>query len=232
MTTYPHPRPAPRHRPAPLSMRAVLAAAPLLLCPLAPGGVAAQAADQESAPAQHAVAAAGDVLRAGDVIRLRIWQEPDLSGEFAVDESGFVVLPRLGPVRADRSPEAVRRDVREGYGSFLNHSSIDIVLLRRVQVLGAVRSPGLYHVDPTMNISDVLALAGGATGQGRLEGLELVRNGQRIAANLSPLTTVGSSPLRSGDQIFVPEKSWISRNPGIVVGAVSAALSFTLALLR
>lgn len=222
-------RPASRHCRGANRRSVPLAAALLLL--LAAPDAGAQSANGGAAPAQQAVVA-GDVLRAGDVVRLRIWQEPDLSGEFAVDESGHVVLPRLGPVRADRSPEAVRREIQEGYGAFLNHSSIDIVLLRRVQVLGAVRSPGLYHVDPTMNISDVLALAGGATGQGRLEGLELVRNGQRIAANLSPLTTVGSSPLRSGDQLFVPEKSWISRNPGIVVGAVSAALSFTLALLR
>jgi protein involved in polysaccharide export with SLBB domain len=118
------------------------------------------------------------------------------------------------------------------YGEFLNHSSIDVSLLRRVQVLGAVRSPGLYQVDPTLNISDVLAMAGGATNQGNIDRVELIRNGQRVVSNLSPLTRVGASPIRSGDQLVVPEKSWISRNPGMIIGAISAALSFTLALLR
>ena len=32
-------------------------------------------------------------LRPGDVIRLDIWREPDLSGEFLVDEAGVVVFP-------------------------------------------------------------------------------------------------------------------------------------------
>jgi len=95
-----------------------------------------------------------------------------------------------------------------------------------------VRSPGLYQVDPTMNISDVLAMAGGATNQGNIDKVELIRNGQRLASNLSPFTRVGSSPIRSGDQLVVPEKNWLVRNPGIVIGAVSAALSFTIALLR
>ncbi len=172
-------------------------------------------------------------LQPGDVVRLRIWMEPDLSGEFPVDNRGVVVLPRIGPVTVTtESAESLRSRLTAAYGEFLNHTSIDVSLLRRVQVLGAVRSPGLYQVDPTMNISDVLALAGGATTQGNIDRVDLIRNGQRVATNLSPFTRVGSSPIRSGDQVVVPERSWLSRNPGLVIGAVSAALSFTLAILR
>jgi protein involved in polysaccharide export with SLBB domain len=171
-------------------------------------------------------------LQPGDVVRLRIWMEPDLSGEFPVDNRGVVVLPRIGPVTVtSESAESLRDRLTAAYGEFLNHTSIDVVFLRRVQVLGAVRSPGLYQVDPTMNVSDVLALAGGATNQGKMDEVHLIRNGQRVA-NLSPLTRVGASAIRSGDQLVVPEKNWIVRNPGIVIGAVSAVLSFTLALLR
>jgi protein involved in polysaccharide export with SLBB domain len=188
---------------------------------------------QENGGGQAVVAGADSALQPGDVVRLRIWMEPDLSGEFAVDNRGVVVLPRVGPVTVtSESAESLRARLRAAYGEFLNHTSIDVSLLRRVQVLGAVRSPGLYQVDPTMNISDVLAMAGGATNQGRIDQVELIRNGQKVASNLSPFTRVGASPIRSGDQLVVPEKSWIARNPGMVVGAVSAALSFTLAILR
>src|SRR5690606_5029284 len=165
-------------------------------------------------------------LQPGDVVRLRIWMEPDLSGEFPVDNRGVVVLPRIGPVTVtSESAESLRDRLTAAYGEFLNHTSIDVVFLRRVQVLGAVRSPGLYQVDPTMNVSDVLALAGGATNQGKMDEVHLIRNGQRVA-NLSPLTRVGASAIRSGDQLVVPEKNWIVRNPGIVIGAVSAVLGF------
>jgi protein involved in polysaccharide export with SLBB domain len=179
------------------------------------------------------VGGSDSALQPGDVVRLRIWMEPDMSGEFPVDARGVVVLPRLGPVTVtNESAESLRARLTAAYGEFLNHTSIDVSLLRRVQVLGAVRSPGLYQADPTMNISDVLALAGGATNQGRIDRVELIRNGQTVARNLTPFTLVGSSPIRSGDQLVVPEKSWLVRNPGVVIGAVSAALSFTLALLR
>lgn len=172
-------------------------------------------------------------LQPGDVVQLRIWMEPDLSGEFPVDHTGTVVLPRIGPVSVtNESAESLRARLIGAYGEFLNHTSIEVLLLRRVQVLGAVREPGLYQVDPTMNISDVLALAGGARSDGVMDRVELIRNGQRVANNLSPFTRVGSSPIRSGDQLVVPERSWFARNPGLVIGGVSAILSFTLAILR
>src|SRR5579859_2458293 len=54
-------------------------------------------------PAQTTVRAdtvlGGSRLMPGDVIRLRIWREPDLSGEFPVDESGTAVFPKLGPTK-------------------------------------------------------------------------------------------------------------------------------------
>lgn len=172
-------------------------------------------------------------LQPGDAIRLRIWREEELSGEFQVDADGVVVLPRIGPVKVTgESPSSLRARLIDEYQRFLNHTSVEVILLRRVQVLGAVRTPGLYEVDPTLSISEVLALAGGATPQGNINAVRLVRDGQRLAGTLSPLTSVGSSPLRSGDQIIVPERSWLARNPGIVIGGISAILSFTLALIR
>lgn len=172
-------------------------------------------------------------LHPGDIVRLRIWLEPDLSGEFPVDYTGVVILPRIGPVTVSgESAASLRQRLTNAYGEFLNHSSIEVSLLRRVQVLGAVRDPGLFQVDPTMNISDVLALAGGATSQGNIDRVDLIRDGRPVATNMSPFTPVGSSPIRSGDQIVVRERSWFARNPGIVIGGVSAILSFTLAIWR
>jgi polysaccharide export outer membrane protein len=119
-------------------------------------------------------------LRPGDVVRLRIWREPDLSGDFAVNESGVVVLPKVGPLQVtSEDPRSLKTRLVKAYEVYLNQVSIDVVLLRRVQVLGAVRNPGLYQVDPTMVLSDLLALAGGSTSQGNLKGVQLLRNGRK-----------------------------------------------------
>lgn len=185
-----------------------------------------------SSPAVAQVPSSG-TLRPGDVIRLRIWREPDLSGDFAVDETGTVVFPRIGALRVvEESPESLKARLVKAYEAFLNHSSINITLLRRLQVLGAVRNPGLYPVDATMTVADALALAGGTTPQGDPDRIELVRDGQRIAARLSANTPITGSQLQSGDQIFVPERSWVSRNAGVVAAGITATVSLVVALLR
>src|SRR4030095_15198669 len=127
-----------------------------------------------------------EALRPGDVVRLRVWREPDLTGEFPVDEAGTVVLPKIGPTHVTSdAPELLKARIVAEYSRFLNHTSIDVTFLRRIQVLGAVRQPGVYPVDPTMTISDVLAVAGGMTGDGDPRRLELIRDGKRLEATIS-----------------------------------------------
>jgi protein involved in polysaccharide export with SLBB domain len=104
-------------------------------------------------------------------------------------------------------------------------------MLRRINVLGAVQKPGLYSVDPTMTIADALAAAGGATQMGDQHKIELVRDGVRISERINSGTKIGETSLRSGDQIFVPERSFIVRNSALVATAVSVSASLFIALL-
>ena len=169
-------------------------------------------------------------LRPGDVVRLRIWREPDFSGEFTVDERGEAVLPRIGAVRvAGEDPDALRARIAAEYAKHLVSPSVEVVFLRRVQVLGAVRTPGLYPVDPTMSVADVLALAGGATVDGDARRVTLVRGGERIPVRLSAGVPDAATRLRSGDQLWVNERGWLSRNTGVVTAAVTGVVSLVIA---
>jgi protein involved in polysaccharide export with SLBB domain len=200
----------------------------LLAMSLVPGSRAQAPAGQSAAASESP-----EPLRPGDVVRLRIWREPDLSGDFSVDESGHVVLPKLGPVAVDvMSRDSLRRSLLASYAAYLRNPSIDVVLLRRVNVGGAVKNPGLYSVDPTMTIADALALAGGATGEGRRDRVDLIRGGDKLLVKLDPATRLGATPIRSGDQLYVPQRGWISRNQGLVIGTVTAitALAVRIAL--
>ncbi len=199
------------------SIRRRLLAAALLLAACAAAPLEAQA------PPPNA-------LRPGDIVRLRIWREPDFSGDFTVDERGDAILPRLGPVRAaGEDPEALRGRITSGFQRFLVSPTIEVVFLRRVQILGAVRNPGLYPVDPTMSIADVLAMAGGATLEGSSRRVTLVRGGERIPVKLAGEEALAASSLRSGDQIWVNERSWLSRNTGVVTAAVTGVVSLVIA---
>lgn len=178
-------------------------------------------------------AAQADALRGGDIIRLRIWREPDLSGEFRVDDEGVAILPRLGPTQVGgQAPAALTARLVEAYAEFLQHRSIEVVLLRRIQVLGAVRNPGLYSVEPTMTVADALALAGGTTTEGNPRRIDLIRGGRRLPVALAADTRLAATTIRSGDQLFVPERNWLTRNTGIVTTIIAGTISLVIALIR
>jgi protein involved in polysaccharide export with SLBB domain len=179
------------------------------------------------------VAQAQGSLRPGDLIRLRIWREPDLSGDFAVSESGEAVLPKIGPVSVARiSADSLTRFLRATYETYLRNPTIEITLLRRISISGAVQKPGLYPVDPTMTVADAVALAGGATADGRLDRVYLSRGGKKLSIALTPDSRLSDTPLASGDQLSVPLRSWFSRNASWVVSGTLAMAGLIIAVTR
>jgi protein involved in polysaccharide export with SLBB domain len=191
--------------------------------------------------AQAAAAAAGyrvgndsaGVVRAGDLIRLKIWREPDMSGDITVDEAGVATLPRIGPLRvAGLAADSLRQDLIRSYARFLRDPSVDITVLRRVTILGAVRTPNVYHIEPSMTVAEALALAGGASPEGKQDRVELHRRGSTEAIQLSRKMRFADTPVRSGDELYVPQRSWLSRNAGVVVAGVGTATSILFLLAR
>jgi polysaccharide biosynthesis/export protein len=204
----------------------------LVLCfaiaALAPS-LAAQAAGNAGSP-DHSSA---HHLLPGDAVVLKIWREPDLSGEFPVDEHSMVVLPKLGPLDVrEVTGDSLKKYLVSTYSTFLRNPSIEVRLLHRVRVLGAVRNPGLYPVDETMHFTDVLTLAGGVSSDGNPNAIHLVRDGKMLDTPLSKGLLVSETPLRSGDEVLVDQKSWAARNPGLLIGIGStlAALITTYAV--
>jgi len=185
-----------------------------------------------AAPPASSSATPTGVLLPGDVVRLRIWREPDLSGDFQVDEQGTVVLPKIGALSIKQMPAAsLKTMLVEKYSTYLRDPAIDVIVLRRVNVLGAVKNPGLYPVDATMTVADVLALAGGVAPEGSPDKGELIRGGSRLDVKLTRRTKIGDTPLQSGDQLYVPQRSWIARNPGVVAGTLTAVAGIVVSLL-
>ncbi len=174
----------------------------------------------QSAPAAG-VADASSLLP-GDVIRVQIWREDDLSGEFQVDEKGSVVLPLIGPRQVlGISPDRLRDELTEEYAKYLVNTAVNVTLLRRVVVLGEVRVPGQYTVDATNSVADVIARAQGVTPDGNAEEIVLLRDGQRLRTGLNGTLSLQEAGIRSGDQILVGKRSWASRNFSSMVGIIS-----------
>ncbi len=166
-----------------------------------------------------------DVLYPGDIVRLKIWREPDLSGDYDVNVHGEAVFPKIGSIHVtDMTVDSLQRLLIATYSEYLRDPAIEITPLRRVTVLGAIKNPGLYPVDPTMSVADAIALAGGATPDGNQKKLELIRNGKKQSVAITTSEQIGTTEIRSGDELFIPERSWIARN-GYIVGAVIGAVA-------
>jgi protein involved in polysaccharide export with SLBB domain len=151
--------------------------------------------------------------RPGDRVWFHVWREPKLSDTVMVDERGDVMLPKVGIINASALTIGAFRDtVRVRIAEFLRDSPIELVVLRRVAVNGEVARPNVYYVDVTTTVRDVIARAGGLNEAGNTNNVVVIRDGQRIPVHDWQRDRSTNSDLRSGDQVVVGRKSWLSMN--------------------
>jgi polysaccharide export outer membrane protein len=198
----------------------------LLASLLAPSAVHAQ-------PDTVAVARVEARVVPGDVIRLNIWREPDLTGEFLVQEDGTVVLPRIGPTHVTEfTPSVLKQNLVAEFGKTLRNPSIEVVVLRRILISGEIGQEGVYPVDSTMSLVEVLALAGGPTPTAKRNEVILIRGNREIEIDLDEPLEVRNVALQSGDQLLVPRANTWIRNWQVMLGVVSSTISLAVLLTR
>jgi polysaccharide export outer membrane protein len=172
------------------TMRRFLLPLLLALC-LAPAAVPAAAQDTTAA------------VRPADVIRLTVWRQAELTGEFPIAPDGTILHPLLSEVRVvGRTRDQVRAQLREVLLRYENDPQFVFDYLYRVGVTGEVRLPNLYTLPPETTIAQAVAAAGGAAEFGRLEQVRLMRGGREVILDLrNPTPEVSEMRIRSGDQI-------------------------------
>ncbi|WP_234406256.1 polysaccharide export protein EpsE [Methylobacillus glycogenes] len=119
-------------------------------------------------------AAEGDILLgAGDVLKISVFEQPDLSLEVRVSESGSITYPLIGEVRVGGGTVAAaeqRIATMLEKGGFLKSAHVNIIVAQlqslQVSILGQVNRPGRYPIDSAKTLADVLALAGGVSPEG------------------------------------------------------------------
>jgi polysaccharide export outer membrane protein len=180
---------------------------PLLLLASA-GPVIAQ--QQQAAPSP----ASDFVVRAGDVLHIRVWPDETLGGEFPVESTGHVHLPEVGEfLAAGLRLSELRTQLRERYALSMRQPVVSITPIYGVGVLGGVSAPGMYQVDPTMNALDVIIRAGGFTPRARRDDVRILRDGRTITYDAETALATGQTVplmLQSGDRIVVPERRALS----------------------
>jgi polysaccharide export outer membrane protein len=125
-------------------------------------------------------------LGPGDVLRIQVFQNPDLTTETRVSENGNITYPLIGTVdvggldigAAEKKIAAALKK-----GGFIRQPQVNIVLLQmrgnQVSVFGQVSRPGRFPLETLSRVSDMLAMAGGATTAGDDEAIITgTRNGK------------------------------------------------------
>jgi protein involved in polysaccharide export with SLBB domain len=120
-------------------------------------------------------------LGTGDKVRIVVFGEDDLGGEFEVDGSGYVRLPLIGQVKALglslRGFEAqVKAALDDG---FMKDARVSVTVAgyRPFYIIGEVNKPGEYPYVNNMSVLNAIALAGGFTYRANQSDVYIQRNG-------------------------------------------------------
>jgi len=177
---------------------------------LGAGGVAqAQVAATPVAVPVTATASAGYEYRlgSGDKIRLIVFGEPDLSGEFTISGDGMVSLPlirdvRAGGLTASQLQANVEDAFKEGYLKD-PRVSIEVLTFRPFYILGEVNKPGEYPYSNGMTVVNAVALASGYTYRANQKKV-FVRHAGSTAEEEVPLTS--ATMVAPGDTVRIAER--------------------------
>ena len=200
-----------------LAARGLMAVGAALL--VGAGPVSAQPTAAVPAPAEYR-------LGSGDVIRISVFQNPELTLETRVTEGGLISFPLLGSIRVGglgvtQAEKLIADGLRTG--NFVKSPQVTLVIVQvrgnQASVLGQVNRPGRFPIEVAdMRLSDLLAMAGGSNSiASDLMVLTGTRNGQpyRVEVDLPTLFTPAG---RASDVLILNgDTVWVDRQPTVFI---------------
>ena len=161
----------------------------------------------------------------GDILSVRVYDEPELSvEEIAVDNAGIVSLPLIGDVPArGLTASELARTVEAAYAAeYLRDPRVSVLVkkaqTRTIAVEGEVELPGVYPFAEGQTLLTALALARSPTEKAKLDEIMIFRmiDGQRMAGRFDALAIRGG---RMPDVALLPGDT-------VVVGFSSSRAAF------
>jgi len=148
-------------------------------------------------------------LGVADRIRIIVFDEPTLSGEFVVNANGALSMPLIGDVAArgltpGQVGAAIRDRLKDGY-LLEPRVSIDVLTFRPFYILGEVNKPGEYPYSSGLTVDAAVAMAAGYTYRAEKKKV-MIRHAGAEDADRMPLTP--DLRVRPGDTIRIGERYW------------------------
>ena len=165
-------------------------------------------------------------LGAGDVVRISVFQNPELTLETRVTEAGVISYPLLGVVRVGGlSVTEAEKRVADGLrsGNFVKSPQVTLVVLQvrgnQASVLGQVNRPGRYPIEVAdMRLTDLLATAGGtAAGGADIVIVTGTRNGQPFRQEVDLPTLFANGGAGKDFLVLNGDTVWVDRQPIVYI---------------
>ncbi|HEU0120723.1 MAG TPA: polysaccharide biosynthesis/export family protein [Bryobacteraceae bacterium] len=166
------------------------------------------AADSPSAPVDPKAYRIGPE----DVIAIRVWREPDMSGQFVVRPDGRITLPLAGELQvSDLSPEQVQAKVVEMYSKYINKPEVGVSLARvgskKYYLVGQVLKAGTFPLVVPTTVLEAINSAGGFQEFANKKKIIILRGAKRIPFNYDEVIkgkkVEQNILVESGDHIIV-----------------------------
>jgi polysaccharide export outer membrane protein len=154
---------------------------------------------------------------AGDVLKIIVWKNEEISGDYLVRPDGRVTLPLVGDViSAGRTTEFISAQISQMLKEYIETPYVSVIISDAasniVYVLGEVVVPGAYKIMDKLTVLQALALAGGFTEFARRDEMVLVRleGKKQTRINISFRQILRSEDggnnllLKRGDTLVVP----------------------------
>jgi polysaccharide export outer membrane protein len=160
-------------------------------------------------PAAQQQSVGAYALGNGDQLRITVFGQPDLSGQFEVDGTGAISMPLIGQVQALglTTPELEDHIVSVLEGDYVLNPrvSAEVINYRPYYILGEVNRPGEYPFTSGLTVMNAVAAAGGWTYRAnkKVVYIKSVDSNEEQALELNTATVVRpGDTLRIGERIF------------------------------
>lgn len=179
--------------------------------------------EQPDAGAERKVVVSEFILGPSDEIEIKVFRHDELNKKTRIPPDGNITLNLIGDIKvAGVGINQLRNDIREKYLNYLvkPEISVDVVSLngQKIFVLGEVKQPGVYQIDPPTSMLEAISKAGGFTLDGKSSNVVLIRGGPKNPVarmvDLKKYLEKGefgqNIALQTGDVVYVP-RTFISQ---------------------
>lgn len=157
-------------------------------------------------------------VKPGDTLLVSVWKEPELQRKVLIEPDGTFAFPLCGEIDAhDKTVAQLQQEITRHLTHYITDPVVTVSLQKiagnRVYVIGQVKKPGAFVVNPRVDVIQAISMAGGTTPFASLGGIKIIRHAANGSQEALPFNyndvvhghdLAQNITLEAGDVVVVP----------------------------